>query len=124
MTILVDSDILIEVLRGRDPDIVANWLAWSSSTTQIMYSPVSEAEVWAGARPSEHALITNLFEALDCAPIDGETGRLAGNYLRQYGKSHSMELGAALIAASAKLNHATLWTRNRKHYPMRTLSFL
>ena len=97
MTILVDSDILIEVLRGRD---------------------------WAGARPSEHEAIANLFHALQCAPINGEIGRLAGDYLRQYRKSHSVELGDTLIAASAAVNHATLWTRNRKHYPMRAVSFV
>ena len=56
-------------------------------------------------------------------PVDGETGRRAGDYLRQYRKSHSVELGDALIAATAVQNDAALWTRNRKHYPMNELSF-
>ena len=29
----------------------------------------------------------------------------------------------ALIAATAVLHHATLWTRNRKHYPMPDVNF-
>ena len=45
------------------------------------------------------------------------------DYLRDYRKSHSVELGDALIAAKAILNNAELWTRNRKHYPMRDVSF-
>jgi hypothetical protein len=34
-----------------------------------------------------------------------------------------VELGDALIAAGAVLNNAALWTRNRKHYPMKELAF-
>jgi predicted nucleic acid-binding protein len=124
MTILIDSDILIEVLRGRDKPIVEDWLKWGASANSILYSPVSQAELWAGARPSEQVAIANLFQALQCVPIDDEIGRLAGDYLRQYQKSHSLELGDALIAASAVLRSAVVWTRNRKHYPMRALSLL
>lgn len=123
MSVLVDSDILIEVSRGKDADLVARWTELSRSDLAILYSPVSVAELWAGARPAEHDALDNLFRALACVPIDPETGRRAGEYLKRYGKSHSVELGDALIAAGAVLNSATLWTRNRKHYPMRELSF-
>jgi predicted nucleic acid-binding protein len=34
-----------------------------------------------------------------------------------------VELGDALIAAGAVLSGATLWTRNRKHYPIKELAF-
>jgi predicted nucleic acid-binding protein len=89
----------------------------------VLYSPVSSAELWAGARPSEHASLEALFEALAPVPIDAETGRLAGDYLRRYRKSHTVELGDALIAASAVSVNALLWTRNRKHYPMKEIAF-
>jgi len=77
----------------------------------------------AGARPREYEALTNLFRALVCVPIDSETGRQAGDYLRQYRKSHGLELSDALVASVASLNRAELWTRNRKHYPMKKLSF-
>jgi predicted nucleic acid-binding protein len=32
-------------------------------------------------------------------------------------------MGDALIAASAVHNEAALWTRNRKHFPMKELEF-
>ena len=123
MTVLVDSDVLIEVSRGRDAQILSRWAELGQSEGAILYSPVTAAELWAGARPREHQALTNLFRVLLCAPIDGETGRQAGNYLHQYGKSRGLELGDALIAAAALLNDAELWTRNRKHYPMKELSF-
>ena len=123
MTVLVDSDILIEVSRGRDPEIVSAWIALSNSNTLIFYSPVSVAELWAGARPNEHAGLNNLFRNLTCVPIGEEIGHSAGLCLSQYQKSHGVEIADALIAASAIANKAALWTRNRKHYPMKALSF-
>jgi predicted nucleic acid-binding protein len=123
MTVLVDSDVLIEVSREREHDLLSRWMDLGQSDSLILYSPVTAAELWTGARPREHDALTNLFRTLLCAPIDYETGRQAGDYLRQYRKSHGLELGDALIAATALLNHAELWTRNRKHYPMKELSF-
>ena len=123
MTVLVDSDILIEVSRGRHADIVSKWMDMSESDAAVLYSPVSVAELWAGARPKEHDALNNLFRALTCTPIDEETGRQAGVYLQQYRRSHGVEVADALIAASAVANRAELWTRNRKHYPMKEVSF-
>lgn len=123
MTVLVDSDVLIEVSKGKNKAIVLRWTELSESDNLILYSPVTAAELWAGAQLREYKLLTDLFRALVCVPIDEETGRQAGDYLRQYRKSHSVELGDALIAAAAILSRAQLWTRNRKHYPMPDLAF-
>ncbi len=123
MTVLVDSDILVEVSRGRNVDVVSQWMELSNSDAAVLYSPISAAELWAGARASEYDALTNLFRALTCIPIDEETGRQAGVYLRQYRRSHGIEIADALIAASAVANNAKLWTRNRKHYPVKELSF-
>jgi predicted nucleic acid-binding protein len=122
--ILIDSDVLIEVSRARDTAVLANWNALGGSDAMLLCSPVTIAEIWQGARPSEHAVLSALFSALTCVPIDAEIGRRAGDYLRLYAKSHGVELGDALIAASASVHQLTLWTRNRKHYPMRDVSFL
>jgi predicted nucleic acid-binding protein len=123
MTVLIDSDILIEVSRGRNAEIISTWMDLSKSEAGILYSPVSVAELWAGARPSEYDALNGLFRALTCIPIDEEAGRQAGVYLRQYRSSHGVEVADALIAASAVANRAELWTRNRKHYPMKEVSF-
>jgi len=123
VTVLVDSDVLIEVCRGSNEQILDRWLELSRAGTEILYSPITAAELWSGALLSEHDLLRNLFRALACVPIDSETGQQAGDYLRHYRKSHGIGLGDALIAAAAVLNQAALWTRNRKHYPMKELVF-
>jgi predicted nucleic acid-binding protein len=123
MTVLIDSDILVEVSRGRNAEVIAKWLDLSNSDAAVLYSPVSVAELWAGARSPEHEALNNLFGALTCTPVDEEAGRRAGAYLRQYRRSHGVEVADALIAAGAVANRAQLWTRNRKHYPMNEVSF-
>jgi hypothetical protein len=121
--VLVDSDILIEVFRARDSRIVNRWVALMESEAVVLYSPVTVAEIWHGARPSEDTATTALFSALVCAPLDQAAGKQAGAYLARYAKSHNLELGDALIAATASLYPARLWTRNRKHYPMPDVEF-
>jgi predicted nucleic acid-binding protein len=123
MTVLVDSDILIEVSRDRDAEVVSRWIDLSKSDAAVLYSPVSVAELWAGARPNEHDALNRLFRALICVPIDAETGHRASLYLQHYRRSHRVEVADALIAASAVASNAELWTKNRKHYPMREVRF-
>lgn len=89
----------------------------------LLCSPVSVAELWQGARPKEHRILEALFSSLAVAPIDAAIGHRAGSYLRSFRKSHGLQLGDALVAASAATHEAALWTRNRKHYPMEGLKF-
>ena len=122
-SVLIDSDILIEVSRARDNIILAQWDALGRGSTVLLCSPVTVAELWHGARPGDEKILQILFGAVRCVPIDIEIGQRAGAYLRQYAKSHSVELGDALIAATASIHNLQLWTRNRRHYPMKDLSF-
>ena len=123
MSVLIDSDIVIEVLRGRDQAILAQWIALANSSSPILVSPITIAEIGAGARAREKQAIERLFAPLICVVIDQKVGLLAGEYIHQYGKSHNVKIADALIAASATQNQAALWTRNRKHYPMTDLTF-
>ena len=122
-SVLVDSDILIEVSRATDVAVLARWDQLSQSDTALLCSPVTVAELWHGARPREHPTLNALFVAVHCISIDINIGQRAGDYLRQYGKSHHVELGDALIAATAFIHKLELWTRNRKHYPMKDIVF-
>ncbi len=123
MSVLIDSDILIEVSRGRNKTLIARWMGLADSSEILLCSPVTVAELWHGARPAEHDILSDLFRVLTCVPIDHEIGRAAGDLLRRYRKSHHLELGDALIAATALVHGASLWTRNRRHYPMKGLVF-
>ena len=121
--ILIDSDILIEVSRARDSGLLARWDRLGQSDAALFCSPVTIAELWHGARPADHNLLSGLFAAIECIPIDGTIGKQAGDYLRQFAKSHSLELGDALIAGTAAVHGLQLWTRNRRHYPMSGIAF-
>jgi predicted nucleic acid-binding protein len=123
MTVLVDSDILFEVFRARDVAILERWVELSGSDGVVLCSAVSIAELWHGARANEHTALTNLLGTFSCVPVDEDAARVAGGYLSHYHKSHGLELGDALIAAAAAAHNASLWTRNRKHYPMKGLKF-
>jgi predicted nucleic acid-binding protein len=122
-SVLVDSDILIEVSRARDSAILARWDQLSRSDVPLLCSPVTVAELWHGARPQEHATLHALFAAIRAVPIDMTIGVRAGEYLRLFAKSHHVELGDALIAATASIHNFELWTRNRRHYPMKHVVF-
>jgi predicted nucleic acid-binding protein len=122
-SVLIDSDILIEVSRARDTVILNRWYELSEGDTGLLCSPVTVAELWHGARPQEHATLHALFTVLNCIPIDVKIGQRAGDYLRQYAKSHHVELGDALIAATVSVHKLELWTRNRRHYPMTDIAF-
>lgn len=123
MSVLLDSDIVIEVLRGRDQVILAQWKIVADSSSPVLISPITIAEIGAGARDSERERISRLFAPLTCVGIGQKIGHLAGEYLNQYRKSHNLQIGDAIIAASATQTQAALWTRNRKHYPMSDLKF-
>lgn len=123
MKVLLDTDVTIEILRARNQIISSKWSELALAGALVLYSPVVAAEVWAGALPHEHQLISIFFRPLVCVDADDETGRLAGELLRRFSKSHTLEIADALIAASAIQHKAALWTRNRKHYPMLELSF-
>ena len=121
--ILIDSDVLIEVIRGRDDGILQAWQRLASGMEVLACSPVAIAEIWHGARTNERAALASLFRALLSIPIDEEIGQQAGEYLSRFFRSHGLQLGDALIAATASIHGAELWTRNRKHFPMKEVSF-
>jgi predicted nucleic acid-binding protein len=124
MSVLLDSDIVIEILRSRDPRILSEWSSLAATASEILFSPVTAAEVWAGARPNELQTVAQFFRLANCIPVEYNIGQLAGELLSQFSKSHGLKIGDALIAATAIHSQSVLWTRNRKHYPMPGLRFL
>lgn len=115
--ILLDSDVIIAWLRGSE-SVAGAVMNLLESGHNLLWTPVSVAEIFAGARKTESARIETLFLILETLPISETIGKEAGRYLQKYSKSHSLELGDALIAASASMAGLSLWTLNKKHYPM------
>lgn len=103
--------------------MLIRWEELAQSETIVSLSPVTVAELWHGALPHEYQTLRALFDALHCVPVDAEIGIRAGAYLRQYRRSHRVELGDALIAATASIHGLQMWTRNRKYYQMKDALF-
>jgi predicted nucleic acid-binding protein len=118
--ILLDSDIIIAWLRGMDP-IAGEIVRLCETRNRLLWTPVSVAEIFTGVRSAEHSQVSRLFLILEIVPIDAAIGRKAGEYLQKYARSHGVELGDALIAASAHCSESPLWTLNKKHYPMKDI---
>lgn len=116
--VVVDTDILIWILRG-DLNVKEKFKATVTNTGGEVYiTPVQAAEIYSGMRPKEREATESFMESLPVLALDGETGKLAGEFIRNYGKSHNVTLADAFIAASVKARAFTLWTLNKKHYPM------
>ena len=117
MRILLDTDIIIECLKGNN-EIMGRLEELHNKGRIISYTPISIAEVYAGLRKGEEKKTDELFQAMELLPINGKIGQKAGVYLTKFRKSHNLEITDALIAATAFINNSFLYTLNQKHYPM------
>lgn len=114
---LIDTDIAIDHFHGNRAAL--DYFAENIAAGQVLaISVVTLAELYGGMRPDERertARLLELFVALDVTPIIAVK---AGDYLNQFRRSHNLELGDALIAATALHHDIPVITRNTKHYPM------
>ncbi|HWR59626.1 MAG TPA: type II toxin-antitoxin system VapC family toxin [Thermodesulfovibrionales bacterium] len=116
--VVVDSDILIWVLLGN-PQITDKFNKTIIETEgNIFITPVQIAEIYSGVLPKEKAIVDNFMSSLGVIAIDDKIGRQAGDFINKYGKSHSVTLADAVVAAASRISGYELWTRNKKHYPM------
>jgi predicted nucleic acid-binding protein len=112
---LLDTCILFDVLRGREAAVA--FVSGLKSTPAI--SAITATELIAGARGKrEEEAIDRILATYEVAEIDLEIARLAGDYVREFGKSHGVDPIDALIAATAKTKELDLATLNVKHFPM------
>lgn len=112
---LLDTCILSDVLRGRERAVA--FVSGLRSTPAI--SAITATELIAGAMGKrEEEAIDRILATYEVAEIDLEVARLAGDYVRTFGKSHSVDPIDALIAATAKTRSLELATLNVKHFPM------
>ena len=114
-TILVDTDVLIDFLRGRKKAIEFI----EKFSPHIILSPIVVAELYAGVKgDNELAALDDFISLFRIAPITSEIAKAGGLYKRDFGKSHGVGLADAILAATADKEKADLKTLNVKHYPM------
>lgn len=113
--LLIDTDVIIEYLRGRSEAV--EYL--ESLTSDLYISVISVAELFAGIKgDEEEKSLKQLLLVLIVVPVTEKTARLGGLYRRDYRPSHGTGLADALIAATAEENDFSFVTFNRRHFPM------
>lgn len=118
MTIVVDTSVLIDHLRGVQDARTALRGAVDAGE-RLTASVLTKVEILAGMRESEQAATGRLLATLDWIAVDEELAESAGLLANRYLRSHpGVDPVDYVIAATVTQLAAKLWTRNVKHFPM------
>lgn len=112
--LLIDTDVLIWLLRGRDSARAA-----VEACSAVELSAVTYMELLQGVRNATELRLLRQTARLNgwrILPLTEATGYRAISYVERFGLSHGMRLADALIAACAVEGGHTLLTANAKHY--------
>lgn len=118
MNLLLDTSILIDVLRLRNRR--SEWLAGLVRGGHILSTTtLNIAEIYAGMRPAEEGRTEALFSGLELYELSGTGARLAGRLKNTWArKGHTLTLADTIVAAIAIERGCVLLTDNRKDFPM------
>ena len=118
MTVVVDTSVLIDHLRGLDDarQVLADLV---DADEHLAGSVLTRMEIHAGARSSERASIQALLDVVEWIPVTVDVADRAGELARQYLRSHpGIDAVDYVIAATTEQVRGRLLTRNVKHFPM------
>ncbi len=108
MGLLLDSNILIDVLQGRD---VA--LEWIQAQPRCSISVITWIEVLVGCGPGESEAVEVWLRGFHCLPLDGAVARQAVDCRRALG----LKVPDAILLATARCHQLRLATRNTRDLP-------
>jgi predicted nucleic acid-binding protein len=115
MAKLLDTDILIDYLRGHPEAVVYV----EANISESFVSAINIAELYQGVRNGdEQTRLGKMISALTSLPLTSGIAERGGLYSRDYRPSHGCGLADCLIAATADLHGLSLVTLNAKHFPM------
>lgn len=107
--LLLDTNILIDVLRGEAPA-----LAWLEQQQRPRISVISWIAVLVGCREGESGRVQAWLETFPRLPLD-DTIALESVRLRQ---RHGLKIPDAIILATARCADLSLATRNSRDFPL------
>jgi predicted nucleic acid-binding protein len=119
MTVVVDTVIFIDHLRGHRAAtrLIIDVLAQQS--TRLVASVLTKTELLAGMRDHQEREAHALIAVIDWIPVDEVIADRAGELAHRYLRSQpGVDLVDYVIAATVQSMNAELWTRNIKHFPM------
>jgi predicted nucleic acid-binding protein len=120
LSLLLDTTVLIDALRGRSAAERVRSLREEGQMPFIC--AVNVEEVMRGVRSNEEATVMRFLAGMRLAPLGRTEGEQAGRWRRDHAAS-GVTLGQAdcLIAAAAIGVGARLATGNPRHFPMSEL---
>lgn len=117
MTVVIDTSVVIDVLRGERA--AADMLSEAMSDGPLHASEIVKLEVLAGMRPREEALTRALLDVFVWHPLDEDIAETAGDLGRRWlPGNRGIDSADLAIAATAIALDARLLTKNVKHFPM------
>ena len=118
--LLLDSDVVIWLLRGRQS--IVDLCTDLASSSRLGISVITWSEVLAGMRESERGPTYRLLESYATLGIDQPIARRAGEImLAERRRGTTLHVPDSLIGATAIEHAIPLYTCNPRHYPMAEL---
>lgn len=115
MPALLDTDVIIEYLRGRSRAVEFI----EGLEEDLLLSAMTVAELFAGLKGAdEERALDDFLQAFEVVPITERIARKGGLLRRDFGPRHGTGLADAIVAATAQESKARLFTFNLRHYPM------
>lgn len=109
---LIDSDVVIWYLKGREKEKVL--LKNLSRRGDLYISVVTLTEVRAGLTRKASKIIKALKDIFEPLSLTPEIAELAGEFKQRY----RLDIADMFIAATAVAEKLTLITYNKRHFPM------
>jgi hypothetical protein len=117
MKVVFDTNIIIDHLKGL-PEAREQLRNIEKGLFEGLISTITIMELLSAPRMPEqrYVAIKNLLESFEHVPVDRKVATVAGKLLSTYRNSHGMDPMDALIAATALVNEAVLFSLNTKHF--------
>jgi predicted nucleic acid-binding protein len=124
MTVLLDTSVIIDVLRQRRGrrELLRSLV---EQGYELACTAINVAEVYSGIRLGEAEITSEFIDSLEFVAISREAARRAGELRRDWQRrGRTLSLPDAFVAAVALSLNLTLATDNVKDFPMPELEFL
>ncbi len=115
---VVDADVLIDFLRGREAAL-ALIRELGRRRERLLSSEITRFEILSGMHDDEETSTARLLRLIDFVPVTEIVSRLAAGLARAFRPAFSgIDDEDFVVAATAMLFQADLVTRNVRHFPM------
>lgn len=114
---LLDSDVLIWVLRGKTAAV--DFVTQLLKNEAPFISSLAVYEIWSGAKKNEETAIDEFLSAFPVLAVTPEIARQGASYYREFRtRGVTISVADALIAATARVHQLVLVSQNQRDFPM------